>query len=300
MPGSTLFYAMQTPLIQRVLPAVILILGAIALGVPAGYQWWAASLGGTVTVLVAPLSGPVRRLATDLGPSRAAPYDDATRVLEEENERLRGELLRVQQENDRLRQTVRDLQSGIALQDNAPVRQLEAAVLGTGSDTEGGMLTIRAGTQQGVNVNAVALAPGLQVLGRVVAVSERICTVRILTSKSGEAMTAMIMLRDELADGLKCTLTPVGDGTLRGPVSDRRDPATNAAIEPQPGQVVRLDDPTWPRISRMLKLGIVESVEPNPNQPLRRIVTVRPTVPDLDRVSDVILWTPIEHRGDTP
>jgi hypothetical protein len=272
----------------------------LALGVPARFQWWAAALGRTVMVIEAPLSGPVWRLATSLGPSRPAPYDDATRVLEEENERLRGELLRTQLENDRLRQTITDLQSGLALQDNSPVRQLEASVLGAGSDPESGMLTIRAGTQQGVNTDGVALAPGLQLLGRVVAVSERTCTVRALTTKSGEAMTAMIMVNQEVADGLKCTLTPVGDGTLRGPVSDRRDPATNAAITPQPGQIVRLDDPTWPKISRMLKLGVVESVEPNPNQPLRRIVTVRPTVLDLERISDVILWTPIDQAGGKP
>ena len=282
---------MQTPLIQRVLPAVIVILGVLALGVPARYQWWAASLGSTVRVIEAPFSGPVRSLATWLGPSRTAPYDDKVRVLEEELERVKVELLRTQLENDRLRQTIKDLQSGIALQGSSPVRQLEASVLGTSSDTDTGMLTVRAGAQQGLTTDAVALAPGLQLLGRVVSVSERTSSVRSIIAKSGEALTAMIMIQEGVADGLRCTLTPVGDGTLRGPVSDRRDPATNAPIEPRPGQLVRLDDPSWPRISRMLKLGVVESVEPSPNQPLRRIVTVRPTVPDLERVSDVILWT---------
>lgn len=289
---------MQTPLIQRVLPVTILILGALALVVPGRYQWWATSLGSTVTVLVAPVSGPVRAVATWLGPNRAGSSDEANRVFEDELERIKSELLRTQQENDRLRQTIRDLQSGLALQDNAPVRQLEAPVIGTGSDPGTGMLTVRAGTREGVNTDGVALAPGLQLLGRVVAVAERTSTVRSITAKSSEAITAMIMINGEIADGLRCTLTPVGDGTLRGPVSDRRDPGTNSPIEPVAGQLVRLDDPLWPRSSRMLKLGVVESVEPSPNQPLRRIVTVRPTVLDLDRLSDVILWTPLEPGDD--
>lgn len=279
---------------------IIGVLVVFALVVPARVQGWAASIGNAVTVLSAPVSGPVLRLANMLGPNRSRASDDGMRVLEEENERIKHEFLALQQENDRLRQVIRDLQSGLALADNLPVRLLEAPVVGTGSDPDTGMLTIKAGSAQGVNTDAVGLAPGLQLMGRVVAVSERTCTLRLITSKGGEALTAMVMLRDNVPDGLTCTLTPVGDGSLKGPVSDRRDPNTNSPIEPQPGQTVRLDDPRWPRASRMLKLGVVESVEPNPNQPLRRIITVRPTVLDLERVSDVMLCTPTEPSGGKP
>lgn len=279
---------------------IIGVLVVFALVVPARVQGWAASIGNAVTVLSAPVSGPVLRLANLLGPNRTPASDDALRVLSEERERLTSELLREQQENDRLRQVIRDLQSGLALTENLPVRLLEAPVIAAGSDPDTGMLTVKAGAAQGVNTDAVGLAPGLQLMGRVVAVADRTCTLRLMTSKGGEALTAMVMLQDNVPDGLKCTLSPVGDGTLRGPVSDRRDPTTNAPIEPQPGQTVRLDDPTWPRASRMLKLGVVESVEPNPNQPLRRIITVRPTVLELDRVSDVMLCTPIEPNGGKP
>lgn len=288
---------MQTPLIQRVLPGIIGVLVVFALAVPARVQGWAASIGNAVTVLSAPVSGPVLRVANILGPNRTRPSDDALRVLEEERERIQGELLRQQQENDRLRQVIRDLQSGLALTENLPVRLIEAPVIGTGSDPDTGMLTIKAGAAQGVNTDAVGLAPGLQLMGRVVRVSDRTCTLRLITAKGGESITAMVMLQENVPDGLKCTLTPVGDGSLRGPVSDRRDPGTNAPIEPQPGQTVRLDDTAWPRASQMLKLGVVESVEPNPNQPLRRIITVRPTVLELERVSDVMLCTPTSPAG---
>ncbi len=54
------------------------------------------------------------------------------------------------------------------------------------------------------------------------------------------------------------------------------------------GQLVRLSDATWPRNALMLELGTVEKVEQNPDQPIRKIITVRPRF-DLSRASEVFL-----------
>lgn len=92
---------------------------------------------------------------------------------------------------------------------------------------------------------------------------------------------------------LLCQLEPIGNGTLRGPVFRPEAPAGSpeaSAPEPAVGQTVRLDDDAdrWPRHAQMLIIGRVERVDPNPDMPLRKIITVRPTLA-LDRVSEVVL-----------
>ena len=70
----------------------------------------------------------------------------------------------------------------------------------------------------------------------------------------------------------------------------RRDPTSGAAIEPKVDQLVRLDDPSWPAGLRLLLIvGRVTAVEASPDQPLRRLITVRPLT-DLDRMGEVLVW----------
>jgi hypothetical protein len=242
------------------------------------------------------VSRPLVLLGAWLRGGSTPPDDDALRVLDEQLELTKSELLRQRQENARLQQIIADLQSGIRLSPDAPVRVVQAGVFAYGTDPRTPFMRVQAGRKQGLHAGSFTLAPGLQLVGRVVDVTERTCTVRPFTARGAEALAAVIILAEGSPDGLRCTLAPVGDGSLRGPVEDRRDPATNAAVEPVPGQVVRLDDPTWPKAARMLLLGRVERVEPSPGQPLRKVVIVRPTIARLEHLSDLIIWTP-EFEG---
>jgi hypothetical protein len=91
---------------------------------------------------------------------------------------------------------------------------------------------------------------------------------------------------------VRCRLAPVGKGLLQGDLEDKRD-ESGAPIEPPAGAEVRLSDPTrWPADAQMLIVGVVERVEPSPRQPLRRVVVVRPSVPDLTRVGEAVLRIP--------
>ena len=56
-----------------------------------------------------------------------------------------------------------------------------------------------------------------------------------------------------------------------------------------PGQVVRLSDGRWPGAAQMLLVGKVVSVEPSPDNPLRRLVVVAPVIERLERVSEVVI-----------
>lgn len=281
---------------QRALPVTIVVLVVLALFVPARFQTWAGWVHDLLDIGVAPVSRPLVLLGAWLRGGSTPPDDDALRVLDEQLELTKSELLRQRQENARLQQIIADLQSGIRLSPDAPVRVVQAGVFAYGTDPRTPFMRVQAGRRQGLHAGSFTLAPGLQLVGRVVDVTERTCTVRPFTARGAEALAAVIILAEGSPDGLRCTLAPVGDGSLRGPVEDRRDPATNAAVEPVPGQVVRLDDPTWPKAARMLLLGRVERVEPSPGQPLRKVVIVRPTIARLEHLSDLIIWTP-EFEG---
>ncbi|CAG1005380.1 hypothetical protein PHYC_03225 [Phycisphaerales bacterium] len=275
------------------LPLTVVVAAILAVGVPARWQGWAAWIGDKVDLVVAPISGPALKVAHWLRGARTPPDDDGLRVLEEENERIEQKYLATVQEVVRLRQMVKDLQHGIEMNPDVRPRPLSAPVFGVtaGNPT---LIKVQAGEREGVGPSTVALAPGLQLIGRVIGAAERTCTVQIITGKGAQPVSAMIMLREGSPDGLRCTLAATGDGTLRGPVEDRRDAGTGLAVQPAVGQVVRLDDATWPRIARMLLIGRIERVEENPDQPLRKIVTVRPAVDQMDRLSEVILWVPEE------
>lgn len=270
-------------------PAVILA-AVLALAVPARWQGWARWTGDKIDLAVAPVSRPVVQLASWLRGARTPPDDDAVRVLEEDNEKLRQDLLATRQENTRLAQVIADLQHGVALNPEVRARRLLATVFGV-TGKRPSMLKVQAGERQGVNTSTIALAPGLQLVGRVVGVGNRTCELLPITSPGGTPLIGVVIVDPSSPDGLRCTLSPTGDGTLRGPVEDRRG-SGGEVVRPQVGQTVRLDDAAWPRAARMVMLGRIESIEPSPGQPLRSIVTVRPTVSDMDRLSEVILWIP--------
>lgn len=293
---------MPATALQRALPATIFLLVILSFAVPARFHVWADWAHDKLDIVVAPVSRPLAIAAAWLRGDRPSADQEAMDTYEREREVLRSELLRARQDNERLQQVIRDLQSGLELAKDASVRVVQAGVFGYGTDPRAPTLRVQAGTRQGIRANSFALAPGLQVVGRVLEVADRTCVVRPLVASGAESLAAVIIIKDSDPAGLKCTLSPVGDGTLRGPVQDRRDSATNSPIEPVVGQVVRLDDPTWPKAARMLLLGRVELVEPNPDQPLRRLVTVRPTIDHMERLSELVLWTPQgeDDAGGTP
>ncbi len=270
---------------------VLLILSLLPLRTIAWVGWF----GNLAEIVITPVRHPFALVSRWLSPPRAAHSDEATRVLEEELEHARQLYLQTLDENVKLRSTIQELQRGIALNPELAVQQISASVTGSSGDLAAALLHVRAGEKQGVTINTVATAPGLQLLGRVVQVSARTCQVQPITSKSSGTIRGKLMLDEDTGAGLECLLTPGPDGTLRGPVEDAR------GIEPTPGLIVRLaDTDRWPASAQMLLLGKVESVEPDPNQPLRKTVTVRPTL-KLERVSEVVLRiSPESPDSDTP
>jgi cell shape-determining protein MreC len=274
---------------RRLLPVTFVVLGVLALFVPVRYLAWMSGFGHLAQVVVSPVSGPVHQLMAWLAPAGGARQSEEVQQLRREAEEYHVQLLQALAENDQLRDQIKELQRGHALDPDLAIQQITVPVIGTASDIAQEQLTIRAGSRQGVDLNTVATTSGLQLVGRVVAVGSLTSTVAPITSKAAGAVQGMVMI-DDTANGLSCTLAAGANGTLTGDVEDRRNPATGAPIEPQVGQIVRLSDPAlWPRSAQMLLIGKVEKVEPSPKQPLRKVITVRPTVDNLERVSQVVL-----------
>lgn len=292
MPGrSTETTPGMTPAAhQRLIPLVLLLASVLALMVPMRFQRWAGWFGDTVQLIAAPVSRPLAQVSRWLAAGYKPPQDeDRIRALEDDNDRLQASLLREIQANEQLRQVLSELRVIATLDSARNFGTVYAPVYATASDLAQGVIRVQAGEREGLTPNSVATAGGLQIVGKVTSVSARTCTVLPITARAAGNLQGMVML-SERPDGLKCQLEPTGEGTLRGPVEDRRDPTTLQGIDPQPGMTVRLFDPgRWPAPTQMMLIGKIETVEPNPDQPLRKLITVRPTIDHLERVSEVVL-----------
>lgn len=278
----------------RLLLAAVLVLVLLAV-VPGRWTAWAGWFGRPVAVLAAPPATLFRLLGSWLAPPKPpALRNDERALLEEHRKAAETQYLQLLEENDRLKAQIKVLQRGLELNPDLPVKQLTARVVATASDLASGLLRIRAGESQGVTAGSVVTADGLQLVGRVDSVAGPLAFVRPITHKASPEVTVRVMTGDFFqgtgAESLIALLKPQGDGSLKGEVGT--DAATSAAdgrrLEPKPGQTVRLADRTWPGAAQMLIVGTVTRVDPSPTQPLRKVITVEPTL-RLDRVSEVVL-----------
>jgi cell shape-determining protein MreC len=287
----------SSPLARRLLPVSIGILTITAF-LPPSVASWPSWFGGLLKFFIAPISQPVRGLAGWLS-SAEEPLESNSAIAnyELQIEQYRQLLLRSEREIEQYRQQIADLQLARQLNPELPVRLMHAAVIGSSSDLSSRLLWIKAGTSDGVEVNSVATVRGQQLLGKVVLTEPRSCQVQPITSTAAGQIRGVVMLSD-LIRGPECLLEPKGDGTLVGPVEDLRqwpvgtipppDAVVGDPIKAKVGQTIRLQDQSWPRSSQALFIGVIEKVEPAPNQPLRQVITVRPTM-SLERVSEVVL-----------
>jgi cell shape-determining protein MreC len=266
---------------------VLVTTAVLALAVPMRWQGWVTALGGLTQTLVAPVSGPVTHLVRWIAPAAPPrPSDEHYASLEQENQQLRTQVFAHAQENQRLRDQLAQLRV-VVPSGNATVDFLPTQVVGASSDLAGQAVVLRAGSRDGVQVGDVVTTDFVQVLGRVASVTTRTCTVLPITADKAEDFEAVVMTTPST---LRCRLAPIGGGLLRGDLEDKRDAKTGAAQEPKVGDEVRLSDPTrWPASAQMLVIGTVQAVEPSPKQPLRKVVVVRPTVPDLSKVAEAVL-----------
>lgn len=276
----------STPFGRWLLPGTVALLVLLAI-LPVSWIRWMGGVGTLVRVLVAPIAQPLTSLgaaARRAGVGEIDPRDHEQVV--EEAKHWRFLFQQQAMEIERLRVQVQDLQRGLAIDPDLPIRQIKVDVISRSADSVGRDLNIRGGHNKGVSVGAVAVASGTQLLGKVIDVADRISIVRPIT-RGGASLRARIMIDEPNVSYVVSVLSPTDDGRLRGDVEYGRD-AAGTPLEPEVGQSVRLADDTWPRSAQGLVVGIVERVENDESTGLRKVVLVRPTI-DLESVAEVYL-----------
>lgn len=281
---------------RRLLPGAILLMIVLSF-LPVRFGEWVDWFGDLTLRIISPISHPiaqVSRRVTTADPEAGDPR--RVRELREERDRMQLLYRQAMEENRRLRDLIDELEGGLAIDPSLRIRQLAAPVVGTSSDLTTTTLRVRAGREQGVELNTVAVVRGVQLVGRVENTSARLCQVRPLTDRRGDSVRGRVIFREDGA-GPTAELRPTGRGTLRGPVAGWQNDDRLGGYELERGMIVRLDDDTWPRHAQMLVLGEVERVEQSEDSALRYIVTVRPTV-QLERVSEVVLRIAEDSEAD--
>lgn len=273
----------------RMFPITVGLLLVFAI-LPAKWLGWVHPLSQLVVVPTAPVADLASHVVRVFLPAAPKTTDEQATLMQEEIEGYKSLFLRERSENDHLRELIQQLQSGLALSPKLPVRLVAAPVIGTSSDLSSGVLRVR--LLQGVraDTSTVATTTGLQLVGRVSASVGPVCLVQPITSKSAGKLRVTIDAGKGQLLPLAANLQPMGDGRLKGDVFvlAESNAAGDPIPEPLPGQLVRLDDTDWPSTSQMLIVGVIESVDAAPDQILRSVITVRPTV-DVTRVAEVVL-----------
>jgi cell shape-determining protein MreC len=283
---------------RRSLALAVAVLLVLSLA-PARATGWLFGVGVLTDMAVAPLSRPLALLGAFLRPGGGPISDPEAAQLIAERDRWHFLYLQERVRNDDLRRQVGELQRGLAPDPDSPVRLLLAGVVGASADLSTGLIKVRAGRAQGVDVNTVACVRSVQLLGRVERVAERLCYVRPITDRRSPRLGAVVMAGSGgEARMLACVLAPSGDGSLAGVVEWTLDGETRP-VDVAPGQEVRLRDDTWPMSAQMLLVGSVRAVEPDAAQPLRRRIVVRPEV-DLSLAREVLLRVSPQPREDRP
>jgi len=277
----------QSAAARRALPIFIVLL-AVLMFLPPKRLGWVGWFGDLATVVIAPISHPASRFAHWIDPPRDhRPNDESVEQLRQDRDAALYQMQSAQEQIRELERIIRELQGGAPFSLRRRITPLYAPVIGGSSDLSSRNLIVKRGSKHGVVRHTVAVVRAVQIVGMVTEVSPKTCTVRPITDRAAGRIEGRIIFDDD-GNGLACSLSPTGKGTLRGDVGAV---VGDRAIDPSEitvGMTVRLDDDAWPQNAQMLVLGAVELIEDDPDKGLRKIVTVRPTI-EIERVKEVTL-----------
>lgn len=254
---------------------VTLVLAVLALLPPAWLTPWSGDVASIVALPVRPLEWAFARVRRALRPApEVADGDARLRELTDDREHYRslwfGERLRSAELEQRLEavEEARRLDRTSA----RPVSAFVLALAGPGS----GMLRIDAGVEAGITAGDPVVVRGDVLVGRVVGEpGERRSTVAPITDPSNGRLDALVepgsragARADSTAAFVPVQLAPVTGGRFAGEMA--------AGSGVGVGDVVRLADRTWKRAAQGTRLGVIRSMKPLDQNPLRLRIEVEP------------------------
>jgi len=265
-----------------------LLTAAVALWLVGSMKWGetngSASTSGSViaTVLALPaaplswLQNRFERFARDTGEA-PAPYGDPA-ALEARNRKLEAEAITLASRIAVLEQRLKDyrLYGDIGWISNA--KMVPATVFGWGASAASDVCQIDKGQLDGVQLRA-PLVSGLAPLGRVIAVSAKTSTVRLITDTDRSMQISAQLVRPRgdrsyvvIADRDKVQVRGLGGGLLGC------DTIPTVGVQmPLAGDLLLVSDADW-RLLEGCILGRVLSVTRSEKQPLRYDLRIEPWV----------------------
>lgn len=274
----------------RVLAAAIAACLVCAM-LPVRHLGWVNAASDVAVRLVA----PVRDLGKWVG-DRAAraetenhPDPEIGRLQELES-LVRGQEMRIAE----LRAMLDALEQGDVLPETR-VRQLAGRVFSTAASRAERTLLVRRGERDGVVEGSAAVVRGRHLLGVVSSVNSSFSVVTPVIARNAGPIEVTVHAAGGDGPGVVFTVSPTGEGTLRGPGQFRTEGAEQRPIEVRVGDEASLSDPAMAPHWGLL-VGDVVAVERDPSSPLRQVVTIRPRI-DTRHVARVVLRIPDDAEG---
>jgi len=276
---------------------IVIALTIVASLLPAG-GWWedrTREMGELARVPVVPFSHGLSFIGGKLR-TEASPIDIRSRE-EEDWERLAEERELLERKFLAERERVRQLEEQLQQLQNLPpdtVRyasdQFIAHVALRSSTGDDGIVILKLprGRATAVREGSIIVYAGVHLLGRIVEPSTKsTASVLPITNTATGFLLARIFGDGEERGVERASFEPIRDG-------DAFVASVRSSLPVAPGDEARLVDESWPRTAQMMVIGEVIDVEPDDDEPLRNIVTIRPRY-DLEQLAYV---TVIEERQE--
>ncbi len=261
---------------------------------PVRFLGWTGAVSGVAVRLVAPVSDLGKWIGDRAARSETEGHPDPEIGRVQELESLvRAQEMRIAE----LRAMLEALEQGDILPESR-VRQLVGRVFGTSASRAERTLLVRRGARDGVVVGAAAVVRGRHMLGVVSEVNESFCVVTPLVARNAGPIELTVHAAGEDGAGVPFTVSPLGDGTLRGPGQFRTEGAEQRPVEVRVGDEASLSDPAMAPHWGLL-VGDVVEVQRDPESPLRQVVAIRPRI-DTRHVARVVLRIPEDDDGAGP
>lgn len=243
----------------------------IACFLPASFTGFFAGRLGELTI---PLSAPLHKLSRVVRavPDRLDPEDPQLILLKKDNEQQRVRIIQLEAWVAEKTAQLERLQ-GLRAADPS-FRYVTASRVAESAGGKSALFKVGLGSLSGVPVGAFALYQGFQLVGRVSEVSPRSSVITPITARAYGPITVLILPDDGAFErAIRCSLEPVGDGTLSGDVGREAEHDLPAV---KVGQRVVYHDPDPGQLNTGPLVGFIESVAPKDKAPLWSTIVVRP------------------------
>jgi cell shape-determining protein MreC len=239
------------------LPSVLL--------VPA--EWCFKLLEGAAITAIERVSSPPTSAAT------REELEDQIRGLQAQVMQFQGLLA---QANEQLG-ALQHLPAGVTPQD-----VLEATFISQQPGPGAAVIKLDKGSMDGVKVGMAVIAPLQQatILGRVYAVGQKDCQVRLLTDQQMVVKADIVRPDGTLVTPERCTVVGLGGNQMQ--CTTVGVPQLNllpTPPTPSKGDMVRLVDPSFPANTQFLLIGFIDSAAPRQDQALRYDIRISPPRP---------------------